>query len=257
MVKPQVIPYDVQGSGQERVLLLHHWFAGRSSFDGMRAHLDGDAYSYAFVDCRGYGEAIDTEGDFTMDEVAGDALAVADHLGWRTFSVLGHSMGGMAAQLMLLNAPSRIRSIIGVSPVPASGLPLVGEAWELFTGAEDNPGNRKAIIDSTTGGRHDDAWLDAMVSSSMGQSSPQAFRAYLDSWSRTDFHVRVQGNPARVFLIAGAHDPVMGAEALQDTWLRWYPNAELEVLEDAGHFAPEEAPRALATAVERALAGPD
>ena len=250
----QVTPHDVQGSGPQRVLQLHHWFADRSSFHEMRAHLDGDAYSYAFLDCRGYGEAIDADGDFTMEEVARDALAVADHLGWETFSVIGHSMGGMAAQLMLLNAPSRIRSLIGVSPIPASGLPLEGETWELFAGAERNPANRKAIIDNTTGGRHDDAWLDAMVTRSLAQSSAHAFRAYLDSWSRTDFHDRVQGNPARVFLIAGAHDPVLGTEALEATWLRWYPNSELDVIKDAGHFAPEEAPEALASAVQSALA---
>jgi pimeloyl-ACP methyl ester carboxylesterase len=57
-----------------------------------------------------------------------------------------------------------------------------------------------------------------------------------------------------VFLIAGAHDPVLGTEALEATWLRWYPNAELDVLKDAGHFAPEEAPEALASAVQSALA---
>ncbi|MFF7163130.1 alpha/beta fold hydrolase [Streptomyces sp. NPDC008086] len=57
------------------------------------------------MDCRGYGEAMDTPGTYTMEEVAADALAVADDLGWNTFSVIGHSMGGKAAQLMLLDAP--------------------------------------------------------------------------------------------------------------------------------------------------------
>lgn len=40
---------------------------------------------------------------------------------------------------------------------------------------------------------------------------------------------------------------------LRSTWMRWYPNAELEVFDDAGHFAPEESPEALATVVERFL----
>ncbi|WP_431045921.1 alpha/beta fold hydrolase [Streptomyces sp. P1-3] len=249
----QVVPHDVQGSGSERVLLLHNWFGDRSSFDPMRRYLNGDAFTYAFLDCRGYGEAIDAEGAFTMEEVAEDALAVADRLGWESFSVLGHSMGGKAAQLMLLDAPSRVRSIVGVSPVPASGFPLEGETWELFAGAAESPGNRRAIIDNTTGGRYDDAWLDAMVSRSVERSSPAAFRAYLDSWSRTDFHERVRGNPVPVLLVAGAHDPALGPEAMHATWLRWYPNAELAVLDEAGHYAPEETPEALAAAVERFL----
>jgi pimeloyl-ACP methyl ester carboxylesterase len=35
--------------------------------------------------------------------------------------------------------------------------------------------------------------------------------------------------------------------------MQWYPNTELEVLRDAGHYAPEEAPEALAAVVERFL----
>ncbi|MEV6774965.1 alpha/beta fold hydrolase [Streptomyces syringium] len=249
----QVVPHEVQGDGSEPCLLLHNWFGDRTSFGPMREHLNGDAFSYAFLDCRGYGEARDMAGAFTMEEVAGDALAVADHLGWETFSVVGHSMGAKAAQLMLLDAPSRVRSIIGISPVPASGFPLDEETWGLFAGAAEHPANRRAIIDNTTGGQHDDAWLDAMVSRSVQRSSPAAFRAYLDSWARDDFHERVKGNQVPVLLVAGAHDPALGGEAMESTWLRWYPHAELHVFPDAGHYAPEEAPEALAAAVERFL----
>lgn len=249
----QILPYDVLGTGPVRVIALHNWFGDRSSFDALRGHLDGDAHSYAFLDCRGYGEAIDHEGAYTMEEVAEDALAVADHLGWDEFSVLGHSMGGKAAQWMMLEAPGRVRSIIGVSPVPAAGFPLDDATWELFAGAADEPGNRRAIIDNTTGGRREDAWLDTMVDRSVGRSNKAAFRAYLDSWSRTDFHERVKDNPTPVLLVAGAHDPALGAATMEATWLQWYPNARLEVIDDAGHYPPEETPAELAAAVESFL----
>ncbi|TJZ57568.1 alpha/beta hydrolase [Streptomyces piniterrae] len=249
----QVLPHEVQGRGAERILLLHNWFGDRTSFDPLREHLDGDAYSYAFVDCRGYGEAKQTDGAYTMEEVAADALAVADHLGWDTFSVLGHSMGAKAAQLMLLEAPSRIRTLLGVSPVPASGFPLEGETWELFAGAAESPGNRRAIIDNTTGGRRSAPWLDAMVSRSVGRSSPTAFRAYLDSWSRTDFHTRVADNPIPVLLVVGVNDPALGTEAMHGTWLKWYPHAQLKELPDTGHYAPQESPQALAITIGQFL----
>ncbi|WP_330285581.1 alpha/beta fold hydrolase [Streptomyces sp. NBC_00576] len=252
-VAGHVIPYEVQGSGPERVLALHHWLSDRSSFGHMRRYLDESAFSYAFVDCRGYGEAMDTPGTYTMEEVAADALAVADDLGWNTFSVIGHSMGGKAAQLMLLDAPSRVRSIVGISPVPASGFPLEGEMWELFVGAVEDVGNRRTIFDVTTGSRHDDAWLDARVSGS-GHSSSAALRSYLESWTRgSDIHERLEGNPTPVLVVAGANDPAMGPDTMRSTWLQWYPNAELQVFNDAGHFAPDESPEALATVVERFL----
>ena len=250
----RVLPYDVQGSGPGRALVLHNWFGDRTSFAPLRAHLDGDTGTYAFVDCRGYGEAIDSGGEFTMEEVAADALAVADDLGWDSFSVIGHSMGGKAAQLMLLDAPDRIRSLVGISPVSAAGFPLDGESWELFAGAAEEPANRRVIIDTTTGGRYDDAWLDALVERSLARSSATAFRAYLDSWSRTDFHHRVKDNPTPVLLVVGAHDPALGEAAMTAGWLQWYPNARLEVLPEAGHYAPEETPEALAAAIEAFLA---
>ncbi|MFF5703290.1 alpha/beta fold hydrolase [Streptomyces sp. NPDC012794] len=248
-----VIPYEVQGNGPMRVLALHHWLSDRSGFGHLRRYLDGSAFSYAFVDCRGYGEATDTPGAYTMEEVAADALAVADHLGWDTFSVVGHSMGGKAAQQLLLDAPSRVSSIVGVSPVPASGFPLEGEMWELFAGAVEDSGNRRTIFDVTTGGRHDDAWLEARVRGSE-RSSRAALRSYLESWTRgPDLRERIEGNPAPVLVVAGEHDPAMGPDTMRSTWLRWYPNAELEVFDDAGHFAPDESPEDLATVVEEFL----
>lgn len=119
----RVLPYDVQGDGPRRALVLHNWFGDRTSFAPLRTHLNDATGSYAFVDCRGYGEALDHPGEYTMEEVAADALAVADDLGWDSFSVIGHSMGGKAAQLVLLDAPDRVRSIIGISPVSAAGFP--------------------------------------------------------------------------------------------------------------------------------------
>ncbi|MFD6371249.1 alpha/beta fold hydrolase, partial [Streptomyces roseolus] len=110
------------------------------------------------------------------------------------------------------------------------------------------------IIDHTTGGRHGAPWLDALVDRSVSRSSAAAFRSYLDSWSGTDFHERVRDNPTPVLLVVGAHDPALGAEAMESTWLRWYPNARLEVLADAGHYPPEETPKDLARAIEAFLA---
>ncbi|GAA3896149.1 alpha/beta hydrolase [Streptomyces gulbargensis] len=250
----RVLPYEVHGEGPGRALVLHNWFGDRTSFAPLREHLDGAAGQYAFLDCRGYGEARDTPGDFTMEEVAADALAVADDLGWDSFTVIGHSMGAKAAQVMLLDAPGRVRSLVGISPVSAAGFPLDAETWELFAGAAAEPANRRAIIDRTTGGRYDDTWLGTRVERSLNRSSATAFRAYLDSWARADFHERVRDNPVPVLLVVGAHDPALGADAMEATWLRWYPNARLHVLEDAGHYAPEETPKALAEAIEAFLA---
>ncbi|GAA3838580.1 alpha/beta hydrolase [Sphaerisporangium flaviroseum] len=248
-----VLPHDVHGSGPHRVIVLHGWFGDRSSFQKIRPYLDDDAFTYAFPDYRGYGEARDLTGEYSIAEIADDAIALADKLGWETFSLIGHSMGGMAIQRVMLDAPGRVRKLVGISPVPASGVPFDDQGWALFSGAADEPANRRAIIDFTTGNRLPGRWLDEMVANSVRNSTVPSFRAYLDAWARTDFHTEVIGDTTPVLVIAGGHDPALSAEVMQGTWLRWFPNAELVTLPDAGHYAMEEAPLALVSAIERFL----
>lgn len=241
------------GDGDHRVVVLHGWFGDAESWSPWLRHLDAGRFTYAFPDYRGYGARRGEAGEYTMAEISADMLRVADALGWEQFSLLGHSMGGMAAQRVLADAPERVRRMVGVSPVPAGGVPFDDDAWALFFGAADNPQNRRAIIDFTTGNRHTGVWLDAMVKRSLESSERDAFAAYLQAWARTDFHDAIVGRELPVKVIVGEHDPALGAEVMRETFLQWYPNAELEVLAGAGHYAMEETPIALATVVERFL----
>ncbi|MFD0005035.1 alpha/beta fold hydrolase [Streptomyces sp. NPDC127178] len=86
------------------------------------------------------------------------------------------------------------------------------------------------------------------------RASSAALRSHLESWAcGSDIHERLEGNPTPVLFVAGANDPAMGPHTMQSTWLQWYPNAELAVFNDAGHFAPDESPEALAAVLERFL----
>lgn len=253
----QVLPHDVTGTGAAKVLVLHGWFGDRTSFDSIRGYLDPDRFSYAFVDYRGYGQALAEPGDHTVSEAAADVLATADALGWQQFSLVGHSMGGLVAQHVLTLDVQRVRAIAGISPVPATGISFDEQGWELFSGARDELKNRRAIIDFTTGSRLPACWLDEMVQRSVSRSDETAFGRYLESWaaSGTDSTVReqIQGSGLPVLVIAGAHDPALSPHFMNDTWLAWYPNAELVVFNDAGHYAPDEAPLLLVSELERFL----
>jgi pimeloyl-ACP methyl ester carboxylesterase len=248
------VNYQTYGDGEHKVLVLHGWFGDASSWLPWCAQLDADRFSYAFVDCRGYGGSSGISGEYTIEEIAADTVAVADDLGWETFSLIGHSMGGSAVQKVVTMASDRVRRLVGISPVPASGVPFDEDAWALFSGAADDPDNRRAIIDLTTGNRLTSTWLDRMVDRSLSTSEREAFAAYLSAWAKTDFHEEVKGKPLPVKVIVGEHDPALGADVMKQTFLEWYPNAELEVLANAGHYAMEETPVALATSVEDFLA---
>ena len=242
------------GNGPHRVLALHGWFGSARGWGWLPDLIDPGRFSYAFLDFRGYGERRDVAGEFTVAEAAGDALALADELGWDRFSLVGHSMGGIVAQRVLADAPDRVERLVGVSPVPAGGVPFDEQGWALFDGAAESPGNRRAIIDLTTGHRLSGHWLDRMVAESLATSAVPAFAAYLPAWARTDFAAEVTGNPVPALAVVGEHDPALGAAAMKDTWLAHYPNARLEVLAEAGHYAMYETPVRLAALLESFLA---
>ena len=68
----------IVGSGGHRVLALHGWFGSARGWGSLPQYLDGSAYTYAFIDLRGYGSRKDADGSYTGEEAAADALAVAD-----------------------------------------------------------------------------------------------------------------------------------------------------------------------------------
>ncbi|MFJ1704626.1 alpha/beta fold hydrolase [Kitasatospora sp. NPDC088346] len=244
------ISHRLIGTGEHRVVVLHDWFGTTLGWGPFLDYLDGDTFSYALLDYRGYGERADVPGDYTLAEIAQDVLALADGLGWERFSLVGHSMGAKAAQRVLVEAPHRIRRLAGVAPVPASAYPLDADAHALFHGAAERPANRRAIIDLVTGRRANGAWLDGMTARSVAQSRPEAVEAYLTDWTTQDFAAKIAGSrlPVRVFI--GEHDLALTEPVMQATWLSHYPDSSLEVLPNSGHYPMYELPVAFATALE-------
>lgn len=247
------IPVHIVGNGEHKIMALHGWFGHAQGWGPMVQHLDTQRFTYAFMDYRGYGQRRGSGGPYTIAQIAQDALALADQLGWTRFSLIGHSMGGMAIQQVLADAPDRVRALVGITPVPASGVPFDEQGWAFFSAAAGDVGTRRAIIDLTTGNRLTGTWLDAMAQSSMAHSDAPAFAEYLTAWARTDFADRIRGRSLPVLVIAGEHDPALGAETCKATWLQHYPQARLEVMANAGHYPMDETPIALVSRIESFL----
>ena len=127
------------GSGDHHVLAVHGWFGSARGWGSLPEFLDRSTYTYAFMDLRGYGGRQEVPGEFTIEEAAADAIALADELGWDRFSVIGHAMGAKIAHQVLLQAPDRVDRLIGLNPVPASAVPMDEQGWALFSGAPGQP----------------------------------------------------------------------------------------------------------------------
>lgn len=249
------IPELVVGEGPTKVIALNGWFgaagAGWGDYPGL---VDGATYSVAFLDYRGYGDRKDVAGPYTMEAISEDVLALADQLGWSSFALLGHSMGGVAVQRVYADAPGRVTALVAVSPVHATPFPWDDDSWALFDGAAQEDGNRFGIIDFTTGNRNTPTWVNQMVAKSTENSTREAFGAYLPAWGKADFASEVPGDDqVPVTVIVGEHDPALSEEFVRGTWLKTYPDATVEVVANAGHYPMFEAPVNFTTLVEKAL----
>jgi pimeloyl-ACP methyl ester carboxylesterase len=246
-------PETVIGGGATRVIALHGWFGSSNGWGMLPELIDPDVFSWAFPDYRGYGSRRRESGEYTIPEIAADILELADRLEWDQFALVGHSMGGTAAQRVFADAPQRVTALIGVSPVPASGMPMDEQGWALFDGAAENDDNRFTIIDITTGNRQSKYWIDKMVAHSVAMSTREAFGAYLPSWANDDFSAELPEPNIPVHAIVGAHDPAVGEQTVRATWAQHLPGSEVTVLQEAGHYAMFEAPISLMTAIEKTL----
>lgn len=249
------INHTLVGDGPTKVITVHGWFGGEDGWGLLPDLIDTDAYTVAFFDLRGYGSRIDVEGSYTLDEVADDVFALADELGWQKFALVGHSMGGAMVLRALSRDPERITGVVGISPVPASGVPLDADSQALFDGAAQDHGNRYAIIDFTTGNRQPKSWLDGMVAYSAEHSRPEAVAAYLVAWTGADFVADLPEVHVPVHAVVGEHDPALGEATMRATWMEQLAGCELTVIPNAGHYAMFEAPVSLIGAIDATLRG--
>jgi 3-oxoadipate enol-lactonase len=107
--------YDRAGSG-DPVLLVMGLGTPRIGWFNQFAFL-AERYDVTSFDNRGCGETV-CSSPWTMQDMASDAIALADAMGYETFHLCGISMGGMISQEIALNFPERIRTLSLLSTSP-------------------------------------------------------------------------------------------------------------------------------------------
>jgi pimeloyl-ACP methyl ester carboxylesterase len=106
--------YEVQGEGSPLVLLHGGMLSIDLNFADLIPELVG-RHRVIGVELQGHGRTADIDREITPAALAGDVVALLDHLGIDRAHVLGHSMGAAVALQLAVAHPDRVRSIVPVS----------------------------------------------------------------------------------------------------------------------------------------------
>lgn len=92
------------------VLLIQGLGTDKHGWDFQRLAL-APKYRTIALDNRGCGRSDKPFGEYSLEQMADDAIAVLDHAGIDTAHVVGASMGGAISQVLALKYPERVRSL--------------------------------------------------------------------------------------------------------------------------------------------------
>ena len=107
--------YERHGEAGTPLVLLHGGMLTIDlNFAGLIPTLAGDHQVIA-VELQGHGRTADIDREITPAVLAGDVVALLDHLGIDRAHVLGHSMGAAVALELAVSHPDRVRSVVPVS----------------------------------------------------------------------------------------------------------------------------------------------
>jgi pimeloyl-ACP methyl ester carboxylesterase len=249
---PPVLGHRRIGAGPTRVLVLHDWNGDSGNYDAVLPYLDREAFTWVFADLRGYGASRAIPGTGTIEEICADVLALADHLGWPCFHLVGHSMTGRAVQWIAAEAPARVSSFVAICPMSAAGSRLDPATFDFFASTTSHDEAFRRLMRYVSGPLSE-RWVETKLQQCRAAVDPACRLGYLRMFTGSDFSERMAGLATPCLVMVGDRDPGIDAAAMQRTFLAWHPRAELVQLLQCGHYPMQECPPQFVSALEAFL----
>lgn len=121
------IAFDVSGAGESAVLLVHGLGGSKRAWPGVFEPL-ARTHRVVAMDLRGSGDSPLGGKPLSFEQLAADAVAVLDAASVDKAHVIGHSLGGVVTQQLLVDRPERVASAVLVSTSSKVG-DKAAEGW--------------------------------------------------------------------------------------------------------------------------------
>jgi 3-oxoadipate enol-lactonase len=238
--------------GAPVLLMMHSIGCDLTLWDPQIAALAEDFRIIRF-DARGHGGSDVPKGDYTLGQLARDALAVLDSARAESAYLCGLSLGGVTAQWLALHAPGRIKGIIIANTAARIG---TAEAWQARGDMAVSQG-MQAIATTAITRFFSEAFLAAspgivnLFRQRLLTTAPEGYAGCCAVLRDTDFTHELSGISRPTVVVGSTLDvptPLSQAQELAQA----IPGARLVALE-AGHLSNVEQPEAFTAAIRQIL----
>jgi 3-oxoadipate enol-lactonase len=263
---PVTLAVAEAGAGGRPLMIVHGFTGAKEDFGDEIDRLAARGYHVVAPDHRGHGESDQPadESAYSLAIFADDMWRLVDALGWARFDLLGHSMGGMVAQLMVLTDPERIGRLVlmdthhgpiggldaemlalGVELARTEGLEVIQQLLKAGQDPLDNPAHERTCREREGYA----AWSDAK----MLACSPAMYAAMLSHFDDVEDRLDELGSIdcVTMVLVGELDEKFRGASSRMAATI---PGARLVVVPGGGHSPQFEATGAWRMAIDEFLA---
>lgn len=244
------------GRGGRPLLMVHGFTGGKEDFGDFMAPLANLGWHVVTIDLRGHGssDAPPNPVAYTFEILSNDLATLIAALGWRSCFVVGHSMGGVLAQLLAMTHPELVNGLVlldsfcgpvlriemslvelGTAIVRQLGMTGLAQALAARRAGNPEPGPSASEIDQRRPG------YQAYSESKLLATSPDLWVSLAPRFLTLPSYVeRLRKLTVPCAVIVGEYD----LESLEHSrrMARAVPDATLDVIAGAGHSPQFESP---------------
>lgn len=228
------LAYRRAGTGPA-MLLVHSLGASSAMWESTLEALSA-THAVVAMDCRGHGHS-SNKGGFTLDDVAGDGLALMTALGFERFGYVGISMGGLIGVRLNAFAAQRVSAMVladsyatigamGPARLEATKRAFAAQSMEAFAAAYA----QQTLRADTPKATHD------MLAALIASMRPDDYLQTLDAILLGDVSHELRWVQCPTLVLVGDEDQRTPVD-MSKTLVRGIGGSELGIVSNAGHLA--------------------
>lgn len=242
--------YRVEGRDDRPVLVLSNSLGTDFGMWAPQVPTWMERYKVLLYDGRGHGASDAPDGEYSIDQLGRDVLAVADAAGVETFAFCGLSIGGFAGQWLAIHAPERLSAAVLANtsahlPPPENWSNRMKVAREQGMGALADPVIERFFSEEY---RQRDEPLLHSVRRTLLNTSPVGYAGCCAAVRDADFRAGLARISTPTLVIGGDRDVATPPDEHGRPLADAIPGARYAAL-DAGHVSNLEAPAEFAALV--------